>query len=505
MIGIALGSAVVAGVALGFPAVGVAVVLAVALAAWRRELTPMLCAVILAALVGAWRAEPAAPVARPDWIDQATALRGEVVTGPVPSGNRQRFDLAVSEVRTRDGWRPASGRACIFSPIVPRVGRGDRLFLSGAPEAVEDQSPGFASYLRFRGCSALGTAFSMTILEAGGGWRRLIDDTRRAMTDRLSAAAPGDAGALLSGLVTGDDGALSPERREAFVATGTSHVTAVSGSNVALVVAIAAAAGAASGLRRRFTWQIVTAAGVWAYALLVQLGPPSLRAALVATGAVFASRFGRRPDFVTLIVLAAAIELLARPADFWSLSFRLSLASALAMAIVLPSMKIEGAFGWLRAGYIGTTVAQLATLPVLLPAFGRLALLTVPANLLIAPAVALAFPLSFFAAAVGAVAGVAGQAALIPAVMLADYIFAVVETLGGNRFSLIPIGVPSAGSTVAVSLLSVGAILSLSRDGRAVSARGVRAAQRAPGLLIVGAVGAAAGVAMGVVGAWTLR
>ena len=65
-------------------------------------------------------------------------------------------------------------------------------------------------------------------------------------------AAPGDAGVLLSGFVTGDDRALTAARRDAFLRTSTVHLTAVSGANLALLVAVIAGTGSAFGVGKRF-------------------------------------------------------------------------------------------------------------------------------------------------------------------------------------------------------------------------------------------------------------
>ena len=118
---------------------------------------------------------------------------------------------------------------------------------------------------------------------------------------------------LLSGLVTGDDDGFSTERKDAFIRTGTTHLTAVSGSNLALVAGILATIGSATIGRHRVPWQLVTIIGVWAYALISGAQAPSVRAAIVATAAVLAFRVGRRPDFVTLILLAAGAMVLVEP------------------------------------------------------------------------------------------------------------------------------------------------------------------------------------------------
>ena len=95
----------------------------------------------------------------------------------------------------------------------------------------------------------------------------------------LTGVVPGDKGALLSGLVTGRDDALSDERKEAFRNTGTSHITAISGSNLALLVTIATLSGRFLGLRRRRSWQIGLIVALWGYALLTGFNLPVGRAA----------------------------------------------------------------------------------------------------------------------------------------------------------------------------------------------------------------------------------
>ena len=70
----------------------------------------------------------------------------------------------------------------------------------------------------------------MRIIDSSSSMQRAVADLRTGLGTVLRRSAPGDAGVLLSGLVTGDDDGFSPERKNAFVQTGTTHLTAVSGS-----------------------------------------------------------------------------------------------------------------------------------------------------------------------------------------------------------------------------------------------------------------------------------
>src|SRR5690606_38995590 len=127
--------------------------------------------------------------------------------------------------------------------------------------------------------------------------------------------------------------------------------------------------------------------------------PPGVRAAIAASLAVLAIRVGRRPDLVTLLALAGGAMALADPQIVWRLSFQLSLAASLALATVAePEPGEERGVGrWIALALLATAVAQVATLPLLLPVTRMLSPASLPANVAIAPLVAVAYPASLAA------------------------------------------------------------------------------------------------------------
>lgn len=502
MIGIALGLACLAGAAFGWPmviALGL-VAATVAVSGARSGGRWWLAVAVVAAVAGAWRSAPARPVAAPAWAGVAEEVVGVVAAAPVATGRWQRFSVEVETYRQGDAWRPGGGRVCVAAGPYPIVSLGDRVRLTGAPRRIDDGSAANRAFLRSRGCGATMFARGAVVERTGSGWRRAVAGFRRGLTATLRRAAPGDAGALLSGLVTGDDHALSGARDDAFVATGTSHVTAVSGSNLALLVVVLSTAGGLLGVGRHVGWQALVVAGVWGYAVLVGLEPPAVRAALVATGVVLAARFGRRADVVTLIVLAAAAMVLVRPDDLWSLSFRLSFAASLALAVVAAPPEVAPREGLLLPALIATLAAQLATLPVLLPVFGTVSLVGVPANLLIAPAVAVAFPLAALAALVGVVSYPLAEAIAFPARLAAEAILRVVDALGEQPRAVQAIGElpPAAGVLVGAGVALV--LAAVSRDGRAWARRLPSDLRDLPNEARLIGVGLAAGGLLGLAG-----
>ncbi len=480
MTGIAVGSAVLVGAAAHSWAVVMLLSGAVLSAAAMRGLRRMgpAFAVALGLALGAWRSDPPAVPGASGWIDATTAVGGHVDSIPSVNGRRQNFVIRVAEARQPSGTALAEGHIWVSAPLHPGVERGDRVWLVGDVQRVEDQAQRFRAVLRFRRVDGVLIAGAIQRDEvSGNGWNS-IARIRRAVDGHLARIAPGDAGALLAGLVTGDDDALSPERREAFLRTGTSHLTAVSGSNFALLISMASTLGSAAGWRRRWGWQALTVAGIWGYAVLVGLHPPAVRAALVATGGVLAVRVGRRPDYPTLLTLAAAGMVVAQPRDLWSLSFQLSFASSLALASVLPGFRPVGVAGWLGLAVAGTLVAEIATLPMLLPVNGSISLTSVPANVLVAPWIAVTFPLAAVAAVLGFLWAPAGDAVGVVAAVSVRPVLLVVDVFARVEGAIVPVGRPGKATALALWLAVALVLVAVSADGRTWACRCVRAASR---------------------------
>ncbi|MGE3269854.1 MAG: ComEC/Rec2 family competence protein, partial [Chloroflexota bacterium] len=204
-------------------------------------------------------------------------------------------------------------------------------------------------------------------------------------TARLTLPEP--HASLVAGMVFGAASGLPSELRAALTTTGTSHLTAVSGANVALVAGgLLVVAVRVVGRRSA---SLVAIAGVWLYTLLVGAPPSALRAASMATLALAARGLGRQSDTIGGLALAAAILLGWNPGLAGDVGFQLSVAAT--AGLVLLTRPIEA---WLRLvphpirGWLAVAIAaQLATLPIVLGTFQRLSLISLLANVLAAPLV----------------------------------------------------------------------------------------------------------------------
>ena len=437
MTGIAAGIGVLAGVGFGLWGAVAFVAASIAACALSRSVPSRgsLILVALLTLIGVWRhSGPAATASvASDLPPDLSAL--VVMSNPDLGGTYQQF--VASPVDN------PSLRLCIAAQSRPVVGSGDHIAAEGSPRRLQDEPVRIKRFLTSRGCAASLFARSIQVIRSESTMSWSFDRARSVMSETLRRLVPGDAGALLAGLVVGDDSALSREREAAFTNTGTTHLTAVSGSNLALIAGMLVALGRVSVGQHRLGWQVVTIAGVWAFAFMTGAEAPAVRAAIVASIALLAVRFGRGADFPTLILLAAGTMALLDPAQVNRLGFQLSVAASLALAMAMPAFAERGGVGIISGVVAATTVAQIATLPLLLAVFGTVTTLSIPANAVVAPIAGVAMPLAGISGLLGIWNPLLGEVAVAPASLAAELVISIVDRFG-TADAAIAVGVPPA-------------------------------------------------------------
>lgn len=224
----------------------------------------------------------------------------------------------------------------------------------------------------------------------------------RAGLVRACAGLGPDARGLVPGMAVGDTSGLEPDLAAAMRVAGLTHLVAVSGQHVAIVLLVALAAAGAARVPRPAR---AGAAGLVLAGFVALVGPsPSvLRAAVMGAVAVLGVGVGR-PARPVPGLCVAVIGLLAH--DPWaagSLGFQLSVASTAAIVLVAgPAQRalcarlaVRHPASWApgRAGprllglLLVSLAAQSAAAPLLVLISPTVSLWAVPANALAAPAV----------------------------------------------------------------------------------------------------------------------
>jgi competence protein ComEC len=271
-------------------------------------------------------------------------------------------------------------------------------------------------------------------------------DGIRARTERaLTSGVPAEQGALARGMVLGQDGALSEGVREDFRATGLAHLVAASGANVILLATLVLALGAAAGLglSARLWLALVLVA---AYVPLAGAGPSIQRAGVMGAAGLVAALAGRPASRWYALLLAAALTLAWNPHAAADPGWQLSFAAVLSLLALVPALRARlGAAGLppvLAEALAVTIAATLGTAPLIALYFERLSLVSLPANVLAAPAVAPIMWLGTIAGALGQVApGLAAPVAALAALPL-GYLTWLAERAAALPFAEVAVPAP---------------------------------------------------------------
>jgi competence protein ComEC len=189
--------------------------------------------------------------------------------------------------------------------------------------------------------------------------------------------------AMFLGVVFGDDRDQGEWLGHLFKAAGISHLTAVSGQNVAFVLVAASPLLMALSLRWRW-WATLAILGF--FTLVTRAEPSVLRAVAMAGAVATAAVMGRSVSRWRGIAIAVMVLLVLDPLLVWSTGFRLSLAATL--GIVGLSRPIADRLpgpSWLREPASVMLSAQVATAPVLVTFVAGIPLAAVGTNLVAVP------------------------------------------------------------------------------------------------------------------------
>lgn len=407
LIGIWLAS--IAGLSLTYWFIMALAATAAAIVTWRNGRAGLVLAGIAALSWGAGRYVFAQPVTDPGHIHYYngttnTILTAEVVAEPLKYDTFQQLRLDVEEVLVTGQTQatPVSGSLLVQTNRFADIPYGATVRLIGDLQSLETLgSPGYANYLRRQGIMSVVSYPAIKLLNADEDrslYRILLTFRERSReVIRRTLAEP--QAALLNGILLGDDSGMSRETIEAFRTTGMTHIIAISGFNIALLIVLLDRLSAPF-LPRRLA-ALVIMAFVIVYSILVGGAASVIRAAVMGIAYLFAMRMLGRPAWaIASLLVASFLMTLTNPMTLWDIGFQLSFAATLGLVLFAGSWSSwtrqrlaagsDSPTRWASAKVIAdvlvvTLAAQVLTLPLILFHFGRLSLVSLPANILVLP------------------------------------------------------------------------------------------------------------------------
>jgi competence protein ComEC len=343
----------------------------VSFAAYRRFALTFVVALMV--LLGAARSAASWSALTPDRVGPFDGW-GTVVEEP------RRFSGATRLLVELDGERFEAwirGRAGPLRAAEWRA--GDRVRLAGERAPVDPDRVRRVAWQHVVGeldVEWLGDAIP-------GGRMATASNRVRTLVERGAAALRTDHAALARGLVIGDDRDQPAAMVERFRSSGLSHLMAVSGQNVAFVVA---AAGPVLRRAPPFARWMLTLLLIGWFVLITRAEPSVLRAGLMAALAATAFALGKRHEPARMLAVAITLLVLIDPLLVWAVGFWLSVGATFGVTAIGPWLVPRlRPLGRLAAPVAITLGAQAGVALPSLVVFGRLSLVGTIANLVAVP------------------------------------------------------------------------------------------------------------------------
>ena len=259
-------------------------------------------------------------------------------------------------------------------------------------------------------------------------WWRGAAAVRESIRDAVEPRSK-HARALVPSLVVGDDSELDPALADDFRTTGLTHLLAVSGTNLTLLVGFLLVFGRWCGLRGRWMYA-VAGLGIVGFVLIARTEPSVVRAAAMGTVALVGMGSNGRERGSRCLGAAVFALLLLDPALAVTAGFALSVLATAGILFLAPRWRDALAAWlprWAAEAVAIPLAAQAACTPVVTAISGQISLVAVVANLLAAPAVAPATVLGLVGGLVGLIWAPLGQIVAAPAAWSVSWIVVVAQ------------------------------------------------------------------------------
>lgn len=221
---------------------------------------------------------------------------------------------------------------------------------------------------------------------------------REGIASRFEKLLPEPIAGFALGLILGGNNYLSRETSDEFARTGLSHIVAVSGFNMAILVQCTIILGWLIGFSRKGS-VILSMLVIFGFLLLIGAPASAVRAVIMVGVGFLAYFFGRLPGSFSPLLVAAAGMLMLNPLLLrYDVGFELSFLATLALVAVNPSIEAWKFFrtwwGKLLSLFFLTLIIELFTWPVLLSVFGQMTWLAPLTNFLVLPVIPIAMLLA---------------------------------------------------------------------------------------------------------------
>jgi competence protein ComEC len=364
--------------------------------------------------------------------------------------DHQKLTIRVRHVEARHCLASTcrtNGRLLIKTNLYPEYKYGDLIRITcgiQTPEPIEDFS--YDKYLARYDIYSVCWRGQIEKLDTGKGNFVMagILATKTKFMNIINSIISEPHAAFLAGLLVGARRGIPEYLLEAFNRTGTTHIIAISGSNITIIAAVIIGFMQFLGVnRKRAFWWI--SAGIVIFVIMTGATASVVRAGIMGIFVLLARQLGRASRATNALVFTAFVMLLVNPKILiFDAGFQLSFLATVGLVYINPifqnyTKRLPQMFG-MKEALVTTMSAMVTTTPLILYQFGRLSVVAPLANIIILPAIPMTMAIGFAAGMVGMLSQSLGSILVWPAWLLLEYMIRVAEILSSWKFASLELG-----------------------------------------------------------------
>lgn len=330
------------------------------------------------------------------FLNQKVTLKAKIVEEIDEREEKIKYTVEVSKINNME----SQGRLLINASKFPSFEYGDILEIQGVmKEAPEDESFSYKNYLSRYEIYAIMSFAKINKIDnkPDSILLKYIFDYKKKFLKKINKIYSEPYASFLSGLLIGARKGLPETVQEDFRISGLSHIVAVSGSNITMIMAIVMTTFMFLPRMISFYFSILF---VILFTIFVGMSAAVVRAAIMGIIGLIAIHSGRqKATLISLLTTVAIMGLWQPKMLIWDIGFQLSVSAVIGVIWLVPIMpkffhKLPEKFA-IKEAIVLTIAAQITTLPVSVINFHAFSLVAPIANLFVVPTIPFAMLFGF--------------------------------------------------------------------------------------------------------------
>ncbi len=343
----------------------------------------------------------------------------------LPFGEIELIGKVTEEIDKREDYQNVYfetelGIVLVKTDIFRQIYYGDTFLISGELEAPSDEE-GFSykNYLARYGVFSLIKNPKLQLLQpAQPSFFLYLYKLKALLQLRINQLYPEPEAAFVSGLLLGSRKGMSEDISDAFKAVGLTHIVAISGYNISLIILLIFSSFSFVRLKLRVILSIFL---ITIFILLVGLSAAVVRAAIMGFLTLWALYGGMKSQVYFALLWSMVFMVLFNPYIlFYDVGFQLSFAST--FGLISFSAVLKKYFPKMNESLALTLSAQILTIPFIAFSFGRISIISPLANLIVAPFIPIAMLLSGLSL-------ICGKIVALPAIFFLGFVLETAQVL----------------------------------------------------------------------------